>query len=92
MYDQEQWYKNLFNDVGQAIGNKLRLYRMYKERLEVESYVTCPKLSRYERSVLSKFRSGSLPLQIEVGRYNKTPLKDRICGLCQLDVEDEVHF
>ncbi len=91
-YDQEQWHTSLFNDAGQDNGNKLRLYRMHKERLNAETYVTCTTISRYERSVLAKFRSGSLPLQVEVGRYHKTPLKDRICALCHSDVEDEVHF
>lgn len=91
-YDQEQWYNSLFNDAGHVNGNKLRLYRMHKERLEPETYVTCSNISRYNKSVIAKLRCGSLPLQVEIGRYHKVPLEDRICSLCQSVVEDEVHF
>ena len=31
-------------------------------------------------------------LRIESGRYNNTPLERRICYMCGLEVEDELHF
>ena len=51
--------------------------------------------SRQERRILSNFRCGSLPLAIETGRYtvSKTPLHDRTCQFCTVNVlEDEMHF
>jgi hypothetical protein len=92
--DQEQWYRSLWNDVGNENGNKLRLYRLFKERLEPDSYVTSNIPQSYKR-VLAKLRTGSLPLEIELGRFNKpkTLLNDRICKLCDLNVvESEIHF
>ena len=90
-HDQEVWYHSLFNDAGCENGNKLRLYRLYKDRLDTEEYVHSNHINRYQRSVLARLRSGSLPLKIETGRYNKTPLKDRTCNSCQV-IEDEIHF
>ena len=47
------------------------------------------------RRILAMFRSGSLPLNIETGRYAKpkVPLFDRTCKLCSNNcIEDEMHF
>ena len=71
--------------------NIMRLYRLYKDRLTVEQYLKC-NLSRYERSVFAKLRSGSLPLEIETGRYKGLDLEERVCQKCHLATEDEVHF
>ena len=89
--DQEKWYHELFNDNGCINGNKLRTFRLYKDRMATESYVTST-ISRGERSVLAKLRSGTLPLEIETGRFKKVPLSDRCCNLCKSGIEDEVHF
>ena len=39
---------------------------------------------------MAQFRSGTLPLNIEVGRGQK--LEDRRCPFCKVNVESEVHF
>ena len=71
--------------------NKLRLYRLYKERISPETYVA-HNMSRQYRRLLAKFRSGSLPLRIETGRYDDVPLKDRICSFCTSNqIESEIH-
>ena len=52
-------------------------------------------MPRSHRSILSKFRCGTLPLEIELGRYSrpKTPLNERLCTHCNDNaVEDELHF
>ena len=50
-------------------------------------------LTRKQRSVLSKLRSGTLPLAIETRRYRQTPLPQRLCTRCDAQVvEDEEHF
>ena len=67
---------------------------MYKTDLITIDYVKL-RMERSHRRILAKCRSGSLPLQIENGRYAKPkmPLNDRICKLCKDNVvEDEIHF
>ncbi|MES9881007.1 MAG: reverse transcriptase family protein [Sedimenticola sp.] len=90
--DREKWYSDLFNDRNNANGNKLRTYRLYKTEIRTENYVTS-NMPRHHRSILAKFRSGSLPLFVETGRYNRVPLTERICKFCNSnEVESEVHF
>ena len=31
-------------------------------------------------------------LEIEKGRHQNIPLNERICKLCKLEIEDEIHF
>lgn len=77
--DADNWKSKLWNDVSQENGNKLRTYRVYKTDLITEHYVKL-NMERSHRRILAKFRSGSLPLQIEIGRYAKpkVPLDNRI--------------
>ena len=81
--DDQNWRDKVWNDTGQENGNKLRTYRLYKSNLMTDEYVKI-NLERSHRRILAKFRSGSLPLQIETGRYKKpkVPLNNRICNLC----------
>ena len=90
--DRDKWCTALYNDRGKANGNKLRTYRLFKNNLEVETYlqINIPKMYR---RILSMLRCGSLPLEVETGRYNKTPLNERICKLCNTNtIENEMHF
>jgi len=42
--------------------------------------------------MLMHIRSGFYELEIEKGRYNNTPIADRLCKICSLDqVENELH-
>ena len=38
------------------------------------------------------FRISNSNLFIEEGRFNKTPLENRLCPLCNAGIEDEMHF
>ncbi len=50
-------------------------------------------LPKYEKSIFAQLRCGILPLRVETGRFSRTPLEDRKCEMCDLDViEDEQHF
>ena len=82
---------------------KLRTYIKYKDIYEPETYITkC--MSRRRRSLMSQFRTGILPLEIETGRYvpiydkvlkknRKRTSEERICKYCNLnDIENEYHF
>jgi hypothetical protein len=43
--------------------------------------------------LLTKLRSGTLKLNIELGRYNNTPRESRLCLCCNMHVvEKECHF
>ena len=71
---------------------KLRTYCKVKKEYTSEKYVTLNLLS-YERSVLAQFHTGTLPLQIELGRYAQIKLEERVCKVCTSGlVEDEFHF
>jgi hypothetical protein len=92
-FEQQEWYIKLWNDKGNEVnGNKLRLYRLHKERIEAERYVTNTMPKEY-RKAIAKLRSGTMALHVETGRYNKTPLAERTCVYCKSgNVEDEKHF
>ncbi len=50
-------------------------------------------LSRRERSLIAKLRFGILPIKIETGRFNDTPLEYRLCDICSDDLlENEYHL
>ena len=77
------------NNVG--FKPKLRNYTKFKQDINMEEYLV--KSTRYQRSLLAQLRLGILPLQVEVGRYYRKPLNERICLLCNDQVvEDECHF
>ena len=46
----------------------------------------------YQRNILANFRISSHKLEIEKGRYMNIPAEQRVCRLCKLDVENEIHF
>ena len=55
--------------------------------------IVCKHISSKQRVVISKLRSGTLPIAIETGRFRKTPLPERLCGQCNnQSIEDEKHF
>ena len=71
---------------------KLRSYIMWKEIFKVETYVTL-NLPRSHRSILAQLRSGTLPIEIETGRFGGVKLEDRKCKICKEDeIESEIHF
>ena len=45
-----------------------------------------------ESKTLCKFRISAHQLEIDRGRYFNVEVKNRICKLCNSDVEDEIHF
>ena len=49
-------------------------------------------LSYVLRSVIGQLRTSSHQLQIEVSRYTRLPLEERICQLCHQGVESEEHY
>ncbi len=71
---------------------KLRTYKLFKHKLEPEIYLT-KNISRSKRSIFAQYRSGILPLNIEIGRFRGQPESERLCSLCSLGAtESEIHF
>ena len=85
LYAQEKWLETVQSKP------KLRTYKTYKSELVSEEYVR-RLMSRHQRSTFAKFRCGILPLNLEVGRYRGIKVENRICPLCNNDVETEIHF
>ena len=74
--------------------NKLRLYKTLKGSFCQEPYVT-KITNRNQRSWLSRYRTSSHCLRIEMGRYTNpvTPLSQRMCVYCTSGACDtEQHF
>ena len=86
------WEKELFNDTRKdpLQSNKLRTYRLFKSKFCFETYLNLDNQS--SRNILCRFRVGMHKLEIEKGRHLNIQLSDRICKLCQEEVEDEIHF
>ena len=71
---------------------KLRTYKLLKTEFCTEPYVK-KFLSRKQRSSIARIRCGTLPLEVERGRYRNIPADRRICKVCNSNVtEDEIHF
>ena len=50
-------------------------------------------MPRHERSLLVQFRSETMSLRIETGRWQGKPLEEILCLVCNRGiVEDEFHF
>ena len=74
--------------------NKLRLYKTLKGTFCQEPYVT-KITNRNQRSWLSRYRTSSHCLRIELGRYTNpvTPLSQRVCLYCTSGAcDNEQHF
>ena len=82
---QTMWLINVNNKP------KLHLYGIFKNTYETENYCTIG-LKRGQRSLLAKLRLGTLPINIELGRYNGIPRNERWCPFCKTKIEDEIHI
>ena len=69
---------------------KLRTFAFFRELIEHEDYAK--KYSKNKSSIFCQLRFGILPLEIELGRYVRTNVSERICKLCKQDKEDKIHF
>ena len=74
--------------------SKLVLYKQFKPNFGCEYYLDVVTIRKF-RNALATFRSGSLGLEIEKGRYPtpRIPRHERTCKVCtSQEVEDEYHF
>ncbi len=84
---------SLNSNVGrkQGEGNKLRTYATFKNAFTLEPYLTLVKNPNTRRAI-TKLRTSTHALEIERGRYNKTPPHLRFCQFCPGKIGDEAHF
>lgn len=81
----QSWYNAINNS------NSLMTYKLFKCRLEFESYLDL--LPRKLRICLSKLQLSSHKLAIETGRHNRIERSLHYCTKCNTrDIEDEYHF
>ena len=71
--------------------DRLRTYKILKTNFGCEQYLFSVK-NKLCRTTMTKFRGGLLRISCNEGRYNKTPLNERFCLLCNQDVDTEYHF
>ncbi len=84
--EKDQWS----NDVTKF--SKLDLLVKIKPAFGTENYLTID-IDRYDKSLLSQYRYGILPLELETGRYKGVERENRLCTLCSEGVvEDQIHF
>ena len=70
---------------------KLEFYSVFKDSYTPSIYLDVTRKNP-NRKTLVKLRISNHKLNIETGRYNKISRCDRICPVCSLDIEDEIHF
>ncbi len=69
--------------------------RTFKEIYDEQDHrgIVYSKLTRRQRSLVTKFKNGILPLGLEVGRFTDVPLENRLCCICEDQLLDnECHF
>ncbi len=81
----------------QELGTKMAFYRAHLLQLTEEGFVIRPgymdtHLSHGIRCAIGQLRTSSHQLQIETGRYGGIPVEARICHLCRIEPETELHY
>ena len=71
---------------------KLEFYNVFKDSYTPSIYLDVTRKKPNYRKTLVKLRISNHKLNIETGRCNKISRCDRICPVCSLDIEDEIHF
>ena len=80
-----QWRSRLANEP------KLRFYRLFKTEFQFENYLEIIPSYQLRKSI-TKFRCSDHKLEIETGRHRNKPINERICKMCNSEVETEEHF
>ena len=85
-----QSLQNANSEINQQ--NKLHLFKNVDHSLKPAPYLS--KIhGRSVRSLFSKLRLGTLPLEIETGRHIQIDSNKRFCKLCHSDkIGNEIHF
>ena len=71
--------------------SKLRTYKLIKEKIGLETYLTTVN-NVQNRKIFTKFRLSNHTLMIEKGRHKNIDKNLRFCPFCPNYIEDEMHF
>lgn len=86
------WKENISHiNNPKAQGNKLRTYSTLKDEFMMENFLKID-IERKTLSSFVKIRISNSNLLIETGRHRNIALENRICPLCKIEIEDELHF
>ena len=85
-----EWFEQLTGDHG-GKPSKLRFYKVFKKSFTREPYLNILKDYKL-RKLVTKFRCSDHILEVEIGRHKKVEYEQRICKICNADVETEIHF
>ena len=70
--------------------SRLKFYSTMNNKYELQPYLV-EITNMKQRNTLSKLRTSTHSLKIEIGRHNNTPKENRLCNTCN-EIEDECHF
>ena len=70
---------------------KLEFYNAFKTSYTLSLYLDVTRKNP-NRKPLVKLRIRNHKLNIETGRYDKISSCDRICPVCGLNIEDDIHY
>ena len=83
---KQKWYSDINNSP------RLQSYSLFKHEFIFETYLDSIK-KKHLRIALTRFRTSSHSLMIEIGRYENLSREQRKCRSCNLNVlENEFHF
>ena len=77
-------------DQGDGVG-KLHWYSKIKQSFHFERYLDEIHNVK-DRHSFTQLRISAHKLEVETGRYSKTPRQNRICKTCNSGICDEIHF
>jgi len=87
---KEQYFEKWKNDL--ANSSKLEFFTSFKDHYESEHYLNIIE-NFDQRRYFTKLRISNHNLAIETGRYDKTPVTNRLCLLCsKQEIETELHL
>ena len=72
--------------------DRLRTYKILKTNFGCERFLKDINLFSYKQVLVNKFRGGLLDLRANSGRFENIPLENRLCNICNREVESECHF
>ena len=86
---KSQYLQNWWSIVNTS--PKLELYKHIKSQYEHESYLDILCVRKFRRC-FAQLRSGTLPIEIDSGRYRGITKEQRLCPMCNTgEIENELH-
>ena len=76
--------------VGAAVDSDSKLGTYYRVNPELKPFVTPPNILEGERKLITRFRTGSHSLAIELGRFSRVPRERRLCK-CGYSTQTVLH-